>query len=101
MVSQHYFGNYFNLALLFKKKVMKKFLLSILFLLVANFYSEPIFAQGNKTNENIVSKKSKGKLKKDGTPDMRYAENKNAAKPVKKHLKKDGTPDKRYKENKK
>jgi hypothetical protein len=32
-------------------------------------------------------------LKKDGTPDKRYKENK--------HLKKDGTPDKRFKENKK
>jgi len=32
------------------------------------------------------------KLKKDGTPDKRYKENKK--------LKKDGTPDKRYKENK-
>lgn len=32
-------------------------------------------------------------LKKDGTPDKRYKENKV-------HLKKDGTPDKRYKENK-
>ena len=36
-------------------------------------------------------------LKKDGTPDKRFKENK--AKPV--HLKKDGTPDKRFKENKK
>ena len=32
------------------------------------------------------------KMKKDGTPDKRYKENK--------HLKKDGTPDKRYKANK-
>ena len=32
------------------------------------------------------------KMKKDGTPDKRYKENK--------HLKKDGTPDKRYKVNK-
>lgn len=32
-------------------------------------------------------------VKKDGTPDKRYSENK--------RLKKDGTPDKRYKENKK
>jgi hypothetical protein len=31
-------------------------------------------------------------MKKDGTPDKRYKENK--------HLKKDGTPDKRYKSNK-
>ena len=41
--------------------------------------------------------------KKDGTPDMRYNSNKDAAKsaPATTHTKKDGTPDKRYKENKK
>ncbi len=38
--------------------------------------------------------------KKDGTPDMRYKQNKAAAAPPK-HVKKDGTPDMRYKENKK
>lgn len=37
-------------------------------------------------------------LKKDGTPDKRFKENKEGAAP--KHLKKDGTPDKRFKENK-
>lgn len=46
---------------------------------------------------------SQGKMKKDGTPDMRYKENKDvkpaAAANVK--LKKDGTPDKRFKANKK
>ncbi len=44
--------------------------------------------QSVKTNSS-----SAGKVKKDGTPDKRYKENKK--------LKKDGTPDKRYKENKK
>jgi hypothetical protein len=39
------------------------------------------------------------KMKKDGTPDMRHKENKEAAKPAPK-LKKDGTPDMRYKQNK-
>lgn len=39
--------------------------------------------------------------KKDGTPDMRYKANKEAAKKPAVHTKKDGTPDKRYKENKK
>ena len=39
-------------------------------------------------------------VKKDGTPDMRYKANKEAAAPVT-HTKNDGTPDKRYKENKK
>ena len=36
-------------------------------------------------------------LKKDGTPDKRYKENKT---PPPQHIKKDGTPDMRYKENK-
>lgn len=38
-------------------------------------------------------------VKKDGTPDKRYKENKTAPATTQ-HLKKDGTPDKRYKENK-
>ncbi len=44
-----------------------------------------------------------GPTKKDGTADMRYKSNKEAAKaaPATTHTKKDGTPDKRYKENKK
>jgi hypothetical protein len=43
-----------------------------------------------------------GPVKKDGTADMRYKSNKDAAKktPATVHTKKDGTPDKRYKENK-
>lgn len=42
------------------------------------------------------------KLKKDGTPDMRYKENKAAKEEPKPAgpTKKDGTPDKRYKANK-
>ena len=36
-------------------------------------------------------------VKKDGTPDKRFKENK---KPPPQHIKKDGTPDMRYKENK-
>ena len=43
-------------------------------------------------------------LKKDGTPDMRYKENKTYVSPSSSssttHLKKDGSPDRRYKENK-
>lgn len=39
-------------------------------------------------------------IKADGTPDMRYKENKEAAKPVTGPKKADGTPDMRYKENK-
>lgn len=43
-----------------------------------------------------------GPKKKDGTADMRYKANKDAAKaqPAPTHVKKDGTADKRYKENK-
>ena len=42
---------------------------------------------------NAAAAQPGAKLKKDGTLDKRYAENKN--------LKKDGTPDKRFKANKK
>ncbi|UOU99068.1 hypothetical protein MUU74_03725 [Chryseobacterium daecheongense] len=45
-----------------------------------------------KAPEAKTTKPAVAKLKKDGTPDKRYKENKK--------LKKDGTPDKRYKENK-
>jgi hypothetical protein len=41
-----------------------------------------------------------GPKKKDGTADMRYKANKDAAKKPPVHTKKDGTADKRYKENK-
>jgi hypothetical protein len=50
--------------------------------------SSPTIAPSNK----VAPTTTKDKVKKDGTPDKRYKENKN--------LKKDGTPDKRYKENK-
>ena len=54
------------------------------------FFSKSLFAQH---------------LKKDGTPDRRYKENKSYSAPSNyssstSHLKKDGTPDRRYKENK-
>lgn len=80
---------------------MKKILFSVLFLLVACLFSVPTKAQANKAKATTAQNEQKGKLKKDGTPDMRYKENKDASKTAKKHLKKDGTPDKRYKENKK
>jgi hypothetical protein len=50
--------------------------------------------------EAPAEKSGDAKLKKDGTPDKRYKENKEPAKQTG-PLKKDGTPDKRYKENKK
>ncbi len=47
------------------------------------------------------AKEKGGKMKKDGTPDMRYKENKKAAeKKPEGPKKKDGTPDMRHKANK-
>lgn len=48
-----------------------------------------------KTETAATQAKTSGPLKKDGTPDKRYKENKQMV-----HVKKDGTPDKRFKENK-
>lgn len=77
---------------------MKKFLFSIIILvLVCSFYGTN--AQSGTTKTPTAKKETK--MKKDGTPDMRYKENKSAKQAPVKHLKKDGTPDKRYKENKK
>lgn len=55
----------------------------------------------NKAPEQSATAAPAGKMKKDGTPDKRYKENKKeeAATPVG-PTKKDGSPDKRYKENK-
>ena len=49
-----------------------------------------------------VTQTDRAAIKKDGTPDMRYKENKAAREQPKPAgpLKKDGTPDKRYKANK-
>lgn len=53
--------------------------------------------KSKKTPPPPPPKEAKAPLKKDGTPDKRFKENKKAKGP----LKKDGTLDKRYKENKK
>ncbi|MBB6371621.1 hypothetical protein [Chryseobacterium shigense] len=54
-------------------------------------------AASHQTTKTVKAPEAKtakpaAKMKKDGTPDKRYKENK--------HLKKDGTPDKRYKASK-
>ena len=49
-------------------------------------------APTQKTTGTVTSTNKEVKLKKDGTPDKRFKQNKK--------LKKDGTPDRRYKENK-
>ncbi len=84
--------------------IMKKIFALIFALVVCTTYS---FAQTKTTTQKeptkTVAKKKVAATKKDGSPDMRYKENKDkkaATKPAV-PLKKDGTPDKRYKENKK
>ncbi|HQS54409.1 MAG: hypothetical protein B7Y15_01900 [Bacteroidetes bacterium 24-39-8] len=56
-------------------------------------------AAGAKVEKAAPAAKSATPTKKDGTPDMRYKENKEGAKAAG-PTKKDGTPDMRYKENK-
>ncbi len=83
---------------------MKKIALIVNLLLILTGMS---FAQTTpatskpKTQTVKTATPAAGPTKKDGTPDMRYKANKDAAKNVQTtHLKKDGTPDKRFKENK-
>jgi hypothetical protein len=78
---------------------MKKLVLMVSLLLALTGFS---FAQTTpaKTAKKAVT--TAAPAKKDGTPDMRYKANKEAAKAkTTTHLKKDGTADKRFKENKK
>jgi len=56
-------------------------------------------ATAAKTVAPAKAEKAAAPTKKDGTPDMRFKENKETAKPAA-PTKKDGTPDMRYKENK-
>ncbi len=80
---------------------MKK---TLLFLFAAALLSGSAMAQksGSKSAKPAtVQQKETEKLKKDGTPDKRYKENKNVKSAPVVPTKKDGTPDKRYKANKK
>ena len=73
---------------------MKKALLAIL-LLFSFSTMLPAQTPKKKTTDSA-------KMKKDGTPDMRYKANKTGVKTdTVVHKKKDGTPDKRFKDNKK
>ncbi len=69
---------------------MKKIFVAIMALML---FTTTSFAQTAQT-----TKAKTEHVKKDGTPDKRFKENKTA--PETKHLKKDGTADKRFKENK-
>lgn len=107
---------------------MKKFLLSLVFAAgfagIASAQAKPAVATKSKTEIKTVAKmpsanaspvakaavakaefkvapNGKVKVKADGTPDMRYKDNKAAAPAVAGPKKKDGTADMRYKANKK
>ena len=56
--------------------------------------------KSEKAQADAPKEEKQTKLKKDGTPDMRYAENKKKADKPAGPLKKDGTPDMRHKANK-
>ena len=75
---------------------MKKIFVAIMALIMIN--ASTSFAQDAKTTKAATT--ATKHLKKDGTADKRFKENKNAKDSVSKHLKKDGTLDKRFKENK-
>ena len=81
---------------------MKKlFLIASLVLASAGIgFAQTTPAAPAKTKTEKTAKPAAGPTKKDGTPDMRYKANKDAAKTPAAHTKKDGTPDMRYKENK-
>ncbi len=71
-----------------------------IFLLLASFSYFGV-AQDKKAGKAKKETKATGKLKADGTPDMRFKENKDKETKPTGPLKKDGTPDKRFKANKK
>ena len=83
---------------------MKKMFIALVLMLTFGGYS---FAQTTpakaKKTTTASTTPAKSTTKKDGTPDMRYKANKDAAKTktATVHTKKDGTADKRFKENKK
>jgi len=81
---------------------MKKlFLIASLVLASAGIgFAQTTPAAPAKSKTEKTAKPAAGPTKKDGTPDMRYKANKDAAKTPAQHTKKDGTPDMRYKENK-
>jgi len=79
---------------------MKKLFLAIFALMMLNLsYAQTHTGKKAKSESSQAAATTDANgvvLKKDGTPDKRYKQNKTAAGP----LKKDGTPDKRYKANK-
>ena len=93
-----------NFSLLKKNAIMKKIILTLSLLLTFGAISFAQTTPKDKKAETATTKTAattSTHTKKDGTADMRYKENKDAAKAkTTTHVKADGTPDKRYKENK-
>lgn len=83
------------------KKLLVAFLVTFLLAGTISAQTPPAKKKEVKTT-TTTAKPAVAPTKKDGTPDMRYKENKAAAKEEKVAgpLKKDGTPDKRFKANK-
>ncbi len=85
---------------------MKKLFLSVLILIGLTTFSQAQIKTTEKVKPAPVSKTAPaakatiGPKKADGTPDMRYAENKGKAAATTGPKKADGTPDMRYAENK-
>lgn len=85
---------------------MKKIILFLLSLIIISGTSiaQDVKAKAKKTDkaapQQNVAAESSTRLKKDGTPDKRFKENKKEEAAPAGPTKKDGTPDKRYKANK-
>ena len=80
---------------------MKKIICILMCLLVMGTasFGQTSAAKKAPASGKVSSPAPAAKMKKDGTADMRYKENKAMAKPAG-PMKKDGTPDMRYKANK-
>lgn len=80
-------------------KKITSLLFALMFLVSGITFAQTTGTSGAKTaTKKEVKASSSTHLKKDGTADKRYKDNKKTAAKV--HTKKDGTPDMRYKENK-
>lgn len=79
---------------------MKKIIIALSMFLAFAGYTSAQTAPAAKTETKSTTVKTEKKVKKDGTPDKRYKENKTSTSESV-HVKKDGTTDKRFKQNKK
>lgn len=82
---------------------MKKLIsmLAIALISVGSTFAQTAPAKKVEKKATVQTVKSATPVKKDGTADMRFKANKEAAKKVAGPTKKDGTPDMRYKANQK